>query len=71
MLSLQQVVMWVLVTLLLTYAKVCIAGVLRKHGRNALIWGGACTQTGALIGAIVGFVLVNSYNVFKDAPYCT
>uniref|UniRef100_A0A0B6ZZR7 Riboflavin transporter n=1 Tax=Arion vulgaris TaxID=1028688 RepID=A0A0B6ZZR7_9EUPU len=64
------VVIWIVVTLLLVYAKVCIAGILRRHGRNALIWAGAFTQIGALIGALVGYVLVNEYNLFKDAPYC-
>ncbi|CAL1548766.1 unnamed protein product [Lymnaea stagnalis] len=64
------VALWIVVTLLLIYAKVCIAGILRKHGRTALIWAGVATQFGALIGAIVGFLLVNEYHLFLDAPYC-
>ncbi|XP_055860156.1 riboflavin transporter 2-like isoform X1 [Biomphalaria glabrata] len=62
--------LWIVLTALLTYSKVCCASVLRKQGRNALIFAGAATQTGALIGAIVGFVLVNEYHLFADAPFC-
>ncbi|GFR77497.1 solute carrier family 52, riboflavin transporter, member 3 [Elysia marginata] len=62
---------WILVTLLLIYAKVCVAGVFRKcGGRSALVWAGFITQVGTSIGAIVGFLLVNHYHLFKDAPYC-
>ncbi|XP_059166197.1 riboflavin transporter 2-like [Physella acuta] len=64
------VAIWVALTLLLTYAKVCIATRLRKHGRSALIWAGVATQVGTLIGAIVGFVLTSEYHIFADAPYC-
>ncbi|GFO20245.1 solute carrier family 52, riboflavin transporter, member 3 [Plakobranchus ocellatus] len=65
------VCLWILATLLLIYAKVCIAGVLRKYGgRSALIWAGFVTQVGTTIGALVGFVLVNHYHTFKDAPFC-
>ncbi|XP_012946327.1 solute carrier family 52, riboflavin transporter, member 3-B [Aplysia californica] len=61
---------WVLATLFLIYAKVCVAGVLRESGRTALIWAGISTQVGSLIGAIVGFLLVNEYQVFQQANYC-
>ncbi|KAH9487729.1 hypothetical protein Btru_069073 [Bulinus truncatus] len=64
------VALWIVMTLLLIYAKVCCAAELRNLGRSALIWAGAATQTGALIGAIVAFVLVNEYHLFVDAPYC-
>ncbi|RUS70103.1 hypothetical protein EGW08_022128 [Elysia chlorotica] len=69
--SRSNVCMWILVTLLLIYAKVCVAGVLRKcGGRSALIWAGFITQVGTSVGAIVGFLLVNHYHLFKDAPFC-
>ena len=65
-----QLAVWVLATLFLIYAKVCVAGVMRKQGRRALLWAGASTQVGSLLGATTGFLLVNEFDVFKQAGYC-
>ena len=54
----------------LTYAKVSVAGVMRHVGRRALIWYGAATQLGGLVGAITGFILVDRLKTFKDASWC-
>ncbi|KAL8606106.1 hypothetical protein ACOMHN_032113 [Nucella lapillus] len=64
------VLVWVGAAFFLTYTKVSVAGVLRRVGRRALLWYGAATQTGALIGAVTGFVLVNEVKMFKDASWC-
>ncbi|KAK7463949.1 hypothetical protein BaRGS_00038061 [Batillaria attramentaria] len=64
------VVIWVGASFFLTFAKISVASVMRKVGRRALIWYGAATQSGALLGALTGFVLVNEIKVFKDAPWC-
>ncbi|XP_046331268.2 solute carrier family 52, riboflavin transporter, member 3-B-like [Haliotis rufescens] len=61
---------WALASFFLTYAKVSIAGRLRQGGRNPMIWYGVFTQTGALIGAITAFLIVNIFKVLQDAPYC-
>ncbi|XP_046549747.1 LOW QUALITY PROTEIN: solute carrier family 52, riboflavin transporter, member 3-B-like [Haliotis rubra] len=61
---------WAMASFLLTYAKVSIAGRLRQGGRQPLIWYGAFTQTGALIGAIAAFLVVNIFKLLQDAPYC-
>ncbi|XP_067687653.1 solute carrier family 52, riboflavin transporter, member 3-B-like [Haliotis asinina] len=61
---------WALASFLLTYAKVSIAGRLRQGGRQPLIWYGAFTQAGALIGAITAFLVVNIFKLLQDAPYC-
>lgn len=65
-----QVAVWVGASFFLTYAKISVAGVMRQVGRHALIMYGALTQTGALLGAVTGFVLVNEVKVFKDASWC-
>ncbi|XP_025083157.1 solute carrier family 52, riboflavin transporter, member 3-B-like [Pomacea canaliculata] len=64
------VAVWVGASFFLTYAKISVAGVMRQVGRHALIVYGALTQTGALLGAVTGFVLVNEVKVFKDASWC-
>lgn len=64
------VVIWVGASFFLTLGKISVAGVMRKVGRRALIWYGAATQIGALVGALTGFVLVNEIKVFKDASWC-
>ncbi|KAK6183458.1 hypothetical protein SNE40_010937 [Patella caerulea] len=61
---------WVLCIFVLTYAKVGVANVLRLSGRKSLILCGAFTQIGSFIGAIVGYIVVNIYALFVDAPYC-
>ncbi|XP_076449296.1 riboflavin transporter 2-like [Babylonia areolata] len=61
---------WVLVVFFLTYTKISIAAILREEGRRALLWCGAFTQIGSLVGALVTFVVVNIYGVFQQADMC-
>ncbi|XP_076449297.1 riboflavin transporter 2-like [Babylonia areolata] len=61
---------WVLVVFFLTYTKISIAAILREEGRRALLWCGAFTQIGSLVGALVTFVFVNVYGVFQQASLC-
>ncbi|KAK7505374.1 hypothetical protein BaRGS_00003536 [Batillaria attramentaria] len=61
---------WVLVVFLLTYSKVSIATMFREEGRRALLWCGALTQVGSLVGAVVTFFLVNFYKLFQQANMC-
>ena len=61
---------WVCVTGLFSYCKVTIAAILRDEGRQALLWCGALTQAGSAVGALIMFVLVNVFNLFKSAPIC-
>ncbi|RUS70759.1 hypothetical protein EGW08_021478 [Elysia chlorotica] len=66
------VLCWILVIFFLTYTKVCIATVCRKEGqgKRALLWVGAFTQLGSLVGALVTFVLVNVYKIFIQGNPC-
>ena len=61
---------WVLAAFMMTYAKISVAGVLRRVGRRALIWFGLATQGGSLLGAVVGFLLVNEAQLFHAASWC-
>lgn len=61
---------WVLFVGLSTYSKVGIAGLLRPWGSSGLFWYGVATQAGALVGAVVAFVLVNELNLFTGYYPC-
>ncbi|XP_064598815.1 solute carrier family 52, riboflavin transporter, member 3-B-like [Liolophura sinensis] len=60
----------VIATSFLTYSKLSIAAIFRERGGKSLLWYGAVTQLGSLIGALVTFYLVNVLNVFVAAPPC-
>uniref|UniRef100_A0A0B6Y6S3 Riboflavin transporter n=1 Tax=Arion vulgaris TaxID=1028688 RepID=A0A0B6Y6S3_9EUPU len=61
---------WVMCTILMVFSKVSIAKVMRGQGRLSLIWTGASTQLGAMIGAIIAYILINYLHLFKDEPLC-
>ncbi|XP_071957770.1 solute carrier family 52, riboflavin transporter, member 3-B-like [Antedon mediterranea] len=58
---------WVCVTAFFTYTKATIGWILRNANgsRSLLIWFGVVTQIGSLIGALIMFPLVNTYNLFE------
>ncbi|OWF37357.1 solute carrier family 52, riboflavin transporter, member 3-B-like [Mizuhopecten yessoensis] len=61
---------WVIMGSLMTFSKLSIASILRQEGKRALIWCGAVTQIGSLIGAVLSYVLVNVLTLFESAPVC-
>lgn len=65
----RQVLAWVLVMGLFTYTKATIGWILRNEpdNRKLLIFFGAATQFGSLVGACIMFPLVNVYYLFT--PY--
>ena len=65
-----QVAAWIMCTLLMVYAKVSIAIVMRSQGRTSLLWTGGSTQLGACIGAVLAYVMINHLHLFKDGPWC-
>lgn len=65
-----KVLAWIIYSGLCTYSKVAIAGLLRPHGQRPLFWYGAATQMGSLLGAIVGYLAVNIYNLFTVYQPC-
>ncbi|XP_072169295.1 solute carrier family 52, riboflavin transporter, member 3-A-like [Diadema setosum] len=60
------VLAWILVTGLFSYTKATIGWILRNepNNRKLLIWFGAVTQIGSLIGACIMFPMVNVLNLF-------
>ncbi|XP_033117288.1 solute carrier family 52, riboflavin transporter, member 3-B-like [Anneissia japonica] len=58
---------WVCVSGFFTYTKATIGWILRNanDNRSLLIWFGAVTQIGSLIGALIMFPIVNSFNLFE------
>nr|XP_039273002.1 solute carrier family 52, riboflavin transporter, member 3-B-like [Styela clava] len=55
-----------------SYAKVSIGQILRERGHpKSLVWYGAFTQLGSLIGALIMFPLVNIYYLFTPGDQCT
>ncbi|NXI99942.1 S52A3 protein, partial [Psophia crepitans] len=62
---------WVLFTGTFSYVKVMAGVILRSHSHSALVWYGAVEQLGSLLGALLMFPLVNIYNFFKSADYCS
>lgn len=64
------VTVWVLGGLLLTYTKVTIATVFRQYGTRALMWIGVMQQVGSFFGAILFYLIINVWVLFKSAPYC-
>ncbi|XP_030358924.1 solute carrier family 52, riboflavin transporter, member 3 isoform X2 [Strigops habroptila] len=65
------VLSWVLFTGTLSYVKAMAGVILRNCSRNELVWYGAMEQLGSLLGALVMFPLVNVYNLFTSADYCS
>ncbi|XP_059177731.1 solute carrier family 52, riboflavin transporter, member 3-like [Physella acuta] len=68
--SIITVTVWTLGVFTMTYCKVSIATEFRSEGKRALMWVGAATQAGSLVGAIVTFVLINVYKVLTVANPC-
>lgn len=65
-----QVLSWLFFTGTLSYVKVMVGVILRDRSHNALVWCGAATQMGSLVGSIIMFPLVNIYQFFKSGDFC-
>ncbi|XP_075294480.1 solute carrier family 52, riboflavin transporter, member 3 isoform X2 [Opisthocomus hoazin] len=65
------VLSWVLFTGTLSYVKVMAGVILRSRSHSALVWYGAVEQLGSLLGALLMFPLVNIYDFFQSADYCS
>ncbi|XP_061163405.1 solute carrier family 52, riboflavin transporter, member 3-A-like isoform X1 [Saccostrea echinata] len=64
------ITIWVVGGLLLTYSKVAIATVFRSQGQRALMWIGVMQQVGSFFGAVLFYLIINVWMMFKSAPYC-
>ncbi|GFY46733.1 riboflavin transporter 2-A [Trichonephila inaurata madagascariensis] len=65
------VVCWVCFMFAFSYIKTMVTVLLGDYwGHRALFWCGAVTQGGAVVGALLMFLLVNVFNVFHDEGMC-
>nr|XP_046252628.1 solute carrier family 52, riboflavin transporter, member 3-A [Scatophagus argus] len=64
------VLSWLFFTGTLTYVKVMVGVILRDRSHSALVWCGAASQMGSLIGSVTMFPLVNVYQLFKSGDLC-
>nr|XP_057906493.1 solute carrier family 52, riboflavin transporter, member 3-A [Doryrhamphus excisus] len=61
---------WVFFTGTLSYVQVMVGIILRDHSHSALVWCGAASQMGSLVGSLVMFPLVNILKLFKSGDFC-
>lgn len=64
------VLSWLFFTGTLTYVKVMVGVILRDRSHNALVWCGAASQIGSLVGSFTMFPLVNIYHLFQAGDLC-
>ncbi|KAE8292896.1 Solute carrier family 52, riboflavin transporter, member 3-A Riboflavin transporter 2-A [Larimichthys crocea] len=64
------VLSWLFFTGTLTYVKVMVGVILRDRSHIALVWCGAASQMGSLVGSVTMFPLVNVYQLFKSGDFC-
>lgn len=54
----------------MTYVKVMVGVILRDRSRSALVWSGAASQMGSLVGSVTMFPLVSIYKFFQSGDVC-
>ncbi|XP_056278309.1 solute carrier family 52, riboflavin transporter, member 3-A [Pseudoliparis swirei] len=64
------VLSWLFFTGTLSYVKVMVGVILRDRSHSALVWCGAATQVGSLVGSVTMFPLINVYQLFKSGDFC-
>ncbi|OXA39799.1 solute carrier family 52, riboflavin transporter, member 3-B [Folsomia candida] len=65
------IAVWIIVIALFTYVRLSVATLLfESNGKSGLLWCGAVTQGGSLIGAIISFALINNSPIFRPFLPC-
>ncbi|XP_072305310.1 solute carrier family 52, riboflavin transporter, member 3-A [Eucyclogobius newberryi] len=64
------VLSWLCFTGTLSYVKVMVGVILRDRSHSALVWCGAFSQMGSLLGSVTMFPLVNVYRLFQAGDFC-
>ncbi|XP_068605058.1 solute carrier family 52, riboflavin transporter, member 3-A [Brachionichthys hirsutus] len=64
------VLSWFFFTGTLTFVKVMVGVILRDRSHSALVWCGAASQTGSLVGSVTMFPLVSVYQLFRSGDFC-
>ncbi|XP_060930369.1 solute carrier family 52, riboflavin transporter, member 3-A [Limanda limanda] len=65
------VLSWLFFTGTMSYVKVMVAVILRDRSHSALVWCGAASQMGSLVGSVTMFPLVNTYRLFESGDFCS
>ncbi|XP_053281613.1 solute carrier family 52, riboflavin transporter, member 3-A [Pleuronectes platessa] len=65
------VLSWLFFTGTTSYVKVMVAVILRDRSHSALVWCGAASQMGSLVGSVTMFPLVNTYRLFESGDFCS
>ena len=66
-----KVVAWICTFALFMFLRCCITSALEKnHGKSSLFWCGILTQVGQFIGGILTNLLVDQFQLFKEADPC-
>ena len=61
---------WVLYQGTFTYGRVCLAMRVQNGGHKALFWFGLTSQAASLIGAVSTFLMVSTFQVFREPIRC-
>lgn len=61
---------WTILVGLVSYVRLSITTVFRYQGGKSLVWVGAVTQIGSLLGSVLSFSLVNFTNLFQQYYPC-
>ena len=68
--SVMILIIWLITYLLMGYPRLVIANYVRLHSTNAMFWFGVHVQSGALIGSIVAYLLVETFSLFRERTPC-
>lgn len=64
------IITWTILIGLVSYVRLSITTVFRSQGGKSLVWVGAVTQLGSLLGSILSFTMVNFTNLFQQYYPC-
>ncbi|CAF3430671.1 unnamed protein product [Rotaria socialis] len=61
---------WLITYVLLGYPRLVIANYVRTYSSNGMFWFGVHVQSGALVGSIVSYLLVEAFSLFRERIAC-
>ncbi|CAF1411591.1 unnamed protein product [Rotaria magnacalcarata] len=61
---------WFITYILLGYPRLVIANYVRTYSSNGMFWFGVHVQSGALVGSIISYLLVETFALFRERMAC-